>query len=116
MGARVCFCLLLGAPLLAALPWSAEARAQSQDLVSHRAIYTMTLKSATQASDIADLNGQMFIEVADVCDGWTLEQRIALTIADFDGGVVHTYTSFVSWESKDGHRFSFEQQTRQDGI
>lgn len=92
------------------------AVAASPGLASHRAIYEMTLKSATQTSDIADLSGQMMIESADACDGWTLKQRIALTIANFEGGVVHSYTSFASWESKDGRRFRFEQETKRNDI
>ena len=90
--------------------------AASTGLVSHRAIYEMSLKSANQTSDIAELSGLMLIETVDVCDGWTLKQRIALTIANFRGVVVHSYTSFASWESKDGRRFRFEQETKQNDV
>ena len=95
---------------------SGGAQAASSGMASHRAIYDMTLKSASQTSDIAELNGRMLIEVVDVCDGWTLKQRIALTITSFQGDAVNSYTSFASWESKDGRRFRFEQKTQRNDI
>ena len=58
----------------------------------------------------------MLIEIADACDGWTLEQHIALTIVNTEGDEIRSYTSFTSWESKDGQRFRFEQQTKQGGV
>ena len=109
LGRRLC--LFVAASMLVA---SGDVRAAS--LASHRAIYQMILISASHGSDIASLNGQMLIEVIDVCDGWTLDQRIALTIANFEGGEVHSYTSFTSWESKDGQRFRFEQKTQQNDV
>ncbi len=54
----------------------------------------------------------MVLQVVDTCDGWTLDQRIALTISDPKGGELNSYITFASWESKDGSRFSFRQQTR----
>ena len=111
LGRHLCFIV---AALTAAA--SGDVRAASATLSSHRAIYQMILKSASQGSDIAALDGQMLIEVVDVCDGWTLEQRIALTIVNFEGGEVYSYTSFTSWESKDGQRFRFEQQTQQNDV
>ena len=45
-------------------PWAmSDSEAASDGLASHRAIYGMSLKSADQSSDIAELTGQMLIEV-----------------------------------------------------
>ena len=90
--------------------------AAQTNLAPHRALYTMTLKATSRASDIAELGGRMLIEIADACDGWTLEQRIALTIVNTEGDEIRSYTSFTSWESKDGQRFRFEQQTKQGDV
>lgn len=98
------------------LPAPAYAQAVTSVMASHMAIYDMSLKSASRTSDIAELHGQMLIEVVDVCDGWTLKQRIALTIVNFHGDSVRSYTSFASWESKAGRRFRFEQKTEQDDV
>ena len=105
---------MLAVALMPAL--SLGAQAASSGLASHRAIYEMTLKSASRSSDIAELSGQMLIEVIDVCDGWTLEQRIAITIVNFQGQEVVSHTGFTSWESRDGSRFRFEQKTKQNDI
>ncbi len=106
---RVAVCLLV------VLASAVTLGMASAELVSHRAIYTMTLGSTTSKSDIHDLTGQMAFEIADGCDGWTLEQRIGLQITSLEGDEVRSYTSFTSWESKDGKRFRFSQETKQNG-
>ena len=93
-----------------------SVRAEGSDLVSHRAVYTLSLASTRVANIVAALSGRMAIEVVDVCDGWTLEQRIGLRIVSPDGSEVDSYTSFTSWESKDGTQFRFEQATKRDGV
>jgi hypothetical protein len=100
---------LLAAVVLTTVVFGTAAHA---DLVSHRALYEMSLLSARHGSDIVALRGKMALEVVDTCDGWTLDQRIALTIYDPRGSELNSYISFASWESKDGSRFSFRQQTR----
>ena len=107
---RVAFFLI--AAFVANFGTTLEARAA---LASHRAIYTMSLGSSSSKSDVRDLTGQMAFEIADVCDGWTLEQRIALDIVNAGGNETRSYTSFTSWESKDGTRFRFEQETKLNG-
>ena len=100
------------AGLAVVLTTVAGGAAAHADLVSHRAFYEMSLLSARYGSDIAALKGKMVLQVVDTCDGWTLDQRIALTISDPKGGELNSYITFASWESKDGSRFSFRQQTR----
>ncbi len=102
--------------LVAALVPLALAGSARADLASHRAIYTMTLSSSGQGSEIAHLDGKMLLESADACDGWTLDQKIALRVVDSDGTEVRSTTSFTSWEAKDGSRFRFEQETRRNGT
>ena len=100
------------AGLLVVLTTAAFGAAAYADLVSHRAFYEMSLATARYGSDIAALKGKMVLEVIDTCDGWTLDQRIALRIYDPQGSELNSYITFASWESKDGLRFSFRQQTR----
>lgn len=104
-----------GVLVVAALPVEPLANDAVQ-LVSHRALYTMSLKTASRTSDVAQLDGHMVIEIADACDGWTVEQRVGLVITTFGGDEIASYTSFTSWESKDGDRFRFEQRTRQGDL
>ena len=44
-------------------------------IISHRAYYKVTLLSVNPDSEILDANGEMVIEMEDVCDGWTIEQK-----------------------------------------
>lgn len=104
--------IILVVTLVATFGTDRGARA---DLASHRAVYAMSLGLATSKSDVRELTGQMAFEIADACDGWTLEQRIALEIVNLRGSEVRSYTSFTSWESKDGTSFRFEQETKQNG-
>ncbi len=107
-------CLVLALGVLPVADGS--VRAEGAELVSHRAVYTLSLASTRVANSIAALSGRMAIEVVDVCDGWTLEQRIGLRIASSEGPEVASYTSFTSWESKDGTQFRFAQATKQGGV
>lgn len=85
------------------------------DILPHRAIYNMSLLSASGGSGIATLSGRMMLEWADVCDGWTVQQRLLLRVRDKEGREFESYSSFVTWESKDGSRYRFDQQTWRDG-
>ena len=114
MGGLVFRQFVAAAAVFAAL--GAAAGAAQTSLAPHRALYTMTLQATSRASDIAELGGRMLVEIADACDGWTLEQRIALTIVNTEGDEIRSYTSFTSWESKDGQHFRFEQVTKQGGV
>ena len=114
MGGLVFRRIVTAAAVFAAL--GVAASSAQTDLTPHRALYTMSLQTASRASDVASLGGRMLVEIADACDGWTLEQRIALTIVNYEGDEIRSYTSFTSWESKDGQRFRFEQQTKQGGV
>lgn len=87
----------------------------SADLLPHKAIYDMTLVSASGGSGIADLSGKMMLQWVGVCDGWTVEQRLFLRVRETEGGEFASYSSFVSWESRDGTRYRFDQQTWRDG-
>ena len=106
---------IIGAVAAFAFGAAAIAGPAHADLASHRALYTMRLHSSDAASEIAALEGRMSLKLVEVCDGWTTEQRTVLRIVDSAGGEILTYTSFLSWESKDGDRFRFQQETRHDG-
>jgi len=103
----------LGGAFLAA--WLAGlAPAAADGLLAHRAEFTLALASPRGEGGITDVSGRMSIKLADVCDGWTVDQRLVLDIA-FEGEAgFRSISSFVSWESKDGTRFRFEDRTWHD--
>ena len=105
---RRCQLLLVCASLLVAPTAHGE-------LLAHRAFYHMTLGTADESSDIHDVSGRMSVEVVDACDGWTVDQRIALEVISGPGQAVKSYSSFLSWESKSGDQFRFRQKTWRNG-
>ncbi|MBF0169441.1 MAG: cell envelope integrity EipB family protein [Alphaproteobacteria bacterium] len=85
------------------------------DLVPHLAEYALSLKSAKQGSGIAALKGRMQFRFADVCDGWTVENRTVMSFLEAEGEEVETQWSFVTWEAKDGLSYRFRVTSLRNG-
>ena len=85
-------------------------------LAPHRAVYEMTLASTQPGSGIVGAGGSMTYEFADVCDGWTVENRIAINYTYTEGGQAATTTDFLTWESKDGLKYRFRLRNMRDGA
>lgn len=101
----------LGAALLlaSAAPSSPAPAAAPGKVVlePHRAVYRLSLRSARNSSKIADVRGAMMYEQADVCDGWTVEQRFQLRFMYAEGDETEMVTNYTTWESKNGQRYRF---------
>lgn len=91
------------------------AQAGPADLVPHRAIYAMGLSTIKPGAGIAAATGTMSYEFDDSCDGWVVENRIAITYAYTEGGQVLSTTDFITWESKDGLHYKFRMRNTRDG-
>jgi len=105
----------LGAAALAG-GWATAAWAGGVvGLAPHRAIYSMNLASTHAGSGIVGATGTMSYEFADSCDGWIIENRIAITYAYTEGAQAATTTDFLTWESKDGLRYRFRLRNSRDG-
>jgi hypothetical protein len=105
------FWLVLALCLTVAAPTLAEAAG----LMSHRAIYRMSLDGAAGDSDVVAADGMMMYRFAEVCDGWTVENRTYLRLRYERGTDSETVWTFVSWEAEDGLRFRFNARYEQDG-
>ena len=84
-------------------------------LSPHRAIYHMALASTRAGSGVAGATGTMSYQFGDSCDGWIVENRIAVTYSYTEGGQADTTTDFLTWESKDGLRYRFRMRNTRDG-
>jgi hypothetical protein len=100
---------VMGASLLVA------AASPAAEIASHRASYTLSLGSARSNSGIATIEGAMFIEWQEVCDGWTISQRMKFQMVDSDGERLENDISFSSWEAKDGLSYRFTLRSSRDG-
>ena len=81
--------------------------AAAMDLAPHRAIYRMGLSSVRSSASVADVQGKMLFELADACDGWTIDQRFQLDFTYAEGDRVAMTTNYVTWEAKDGRSYRF---------
>ncbi len=76
-------------------------------IISHRAYYKVTLLSVNPDSEILDANGEMVIEMEDVCDGWTIEQKSWTNILLKTQPSESLKATYVAWESKAGDKLRF---------
>lgn len=84
-------------------------------IASHRAAYSLSLEKSKSASGIAEIRGAMLIEWQEVCEGWTLAQRMRFKAFDGDGHALDNDISFSSWEARDGKSYRFSTRTVRDG-
>ena len=89
----------------------AAPAATGAEIAPHRALYSMTLGSARNNSGVVDARGTMDYEWGETCDGWTIEQRYRLKMRYGETPDADIVSSFVTWESKDGLRYRFNQKT-----
>jgi hypothetical protein len=97
--------------LVVALPLPVTAA----QIAPHRALYTMTLGSTLADSGVVAATGAMDYEWGETCDGWTIEQRYRLKIRYAESRDVDVTSAFVTWESKDGLRYRFNQRETRNG-
>jgi len=93
--------------VLFALPGQAQ-------IASHRAAYKLSLANA-KTSGVTELEGAMYMDWHEACEGWTISQRMRFQITDEDGQPVDNDISFSSWEAKDGLNYRFTLRTTRNG-
>ncbi|NFV80556.1 cell envelope integrity EipB family protein [Magnetospirillum aberrantis SpK] len=103
------------ATLVAGCVGAGAANAGPMDMAPHRAVYAMGLSSIKPGAGIAAATGTMSYEFDDSCDGWVVENRIAINYAYTEGGQVLSTTDFITWESKDGLHYKFRMRNTRDG-
>jgi EipB-like len=86
------------------------------EIAPHRALYTMSLGSTATDSGVVGATGAMDYEWGETCDGWTIEQRYRLKIRYAESRDVDVTSTFVTWESKDGRRYRFNQRETRNGA
>src|SRR5437588_5554124 len=91
------------------------ALAKAAEIAPHRALYTMSLGNARNDSGVVDARGTMDYEWGETGEGWTIEQRYRLKMHYAETSDVDIVSSFVTWESKDGLRYRFNQKQTRNG-
>jgi len=85
------------------------------DLLSHRAIYRLSLLTADRGADYADVRGGLVIELKHGCDGWISNQRLGFAATTSEGPGFSYDVRFSSWESEDATRLRFSVRSFEDG-
>jgi hypothetical protein len=57
----------------------------------------------------------MIYEWGETCEGWTVEQRYKLNMQYAESAEVEVTSNFVTWESKDGLRYRFNERKLKNG-
>src|SRR6516165_7277501 len=100
---------------LAVVAVASAVPAKAAEISPHRALYTMSLGNARNDSGVVDARGTMDYEWGETCEGWTIEQRYRLKMRYAENSDVDIVSSFVTWESKDGLRYRFNQKQTRNG-
>lgn len=109
--ARGRLALVAALGLACAFPHEALAFAAKEPgkLVSHRAIYEMTLDNARSASGITGIDGRMVFEfTGSPCNGYSLNMRMVTQMTDSQGQSNMTDLRSSTWEQGDGKKFRFQ--------
>ena len=86
------------------------------EIAPHRALYSMTLGSVRNDSEVTDAKGAMMYQWGETCDGWTIEQRYRLKLHYSGAGDTDVVSRFITWESKDGLRYRFSETETRNGT
>jgi hypothetical protein len=73
----------------------------------HRAFYEMELGVADQKSNVQVINGRSAFTLSRDCDGWLSSEDYVIEFGGAEGSVDRVLSSFESWESDAGDKYSF---------
>jgi hypothetical protein len=85
------------------------------EIAPHRALYSLTLGSSKSSSGVIAASGAMVYEWGETCDGWTVQQRFRLRLQYAEQDGVDISSNLVTWESKDGLRYRFNERRLRNG-
>jgi hypothetical protein len=109
------YAIYRSAALAAGLMLTWAGLAQATEISPHRALYSLSLESSKAGSGVVDATGAMIYEWGETCDAWTVQQRFRLRLAYEDADPVELSSTLVSWESKDGLRYRFNERRLRNG-
>lgn len=93
---------------------SAEMQAIAHGLVSHRALYTLSVARLDPRNYRNGIAGGLSLEFVHACDGYVLNQRFVIETSTDDGTILNNMV-LNSWESLDGQSFRFKMKDEVNG-
>ncbi len=103
-------------PLIALTAAATSAAVGPADAASiqhapHRGFYEVTLGPSDPSSQIRNVRGLMVAEWAHSCEGWTANQRLAVTMQRHNGADIESEVTATSFERTDGTGFQFSSKS-----
>ncbi|MEK9968256.1 MAG: DUF1849 family protein [Ferrovibrio sp.] len=92
----------------------ADLQAIARDLVSHRALYTLSVARLDPRNYRSGIAGGLSMEFVHACDGYVLNQRFVIETTTDDGSILNNMV-LNSWESLDGKSFRFKMRDEVNG-
>lgn len=97
-------------------PAATEQKAAAENIFApHKALYQIDLLSSDSGAGITDVRGEMFYQQDDACDAWTSEHRFNVVYHYPEREPMMSVSRYATWEAKDGSRFYFNSDRREDG-
>jgi hypothetical protein len=93
---------------------STEMQAIARGLVSHRALYTLSVARLDPRNYRNGIAGGLSLEFVHACDGYVLNQRFVIETSTEDGTILNNMV-LNSWESLDGQSFRFKMKDEVNG-
>ena len=98
-GLALAACVAIAAP--------ADATSTTTGLLSHRALYRLTLADSGSGSSLTRVRGGLVLEWRAACDGWLSQQRLGFVAEAAEGPGFAYDVRFSSWESLDRTQLRF---------
>ncbi len=87
---------------------AAAADPAGPEILPHRAVYSLQLVEARDGGTIVGAKGRIEFEWSAGCDGWTVNQKTLMILADAEGNNFDTGWTLKAWESNDGLTYRFD--------
>lgn len=89
--------------------------AMAVDLVSHKAIYDIRMKSSAAGAQVLDVRGKMLYSFKKSCDGWISDHKFSLDYEYTGTPPVKVESKFTSFEKFDGSLLNFSSNRLANG-
>lgn len=102
------------APVVARAADASDMAAIAQGLVSHKALYGLSIAKLDARNYRNGIAGGLSLEFVHACDGFVLNQRFLIETNTEDGTLINDMV-LNFWESLDGQRFRFKMKDEVNG-
>lgn len=83
-------------------------------LTGQNAVYTLSL-AKVRGHSVTGAVGRLTFDVTATCKAFAVDQRLTLLVRNGDGSLSRTVSDYETWESRNGHHFSFLLRQSENG-